>query len=168
MSDTSAKNAGSSKVEAKAFFENPFFNRSTVQRDFLLSYKSNEPHGQIWKCPSWNYIYLSRKQRSVRLSPHYDRISQTEFFRESQDCTAAHERAGTDLPCKNEEIPFLQGWSWICWTEISMLKSRTRNGLRTWRSFRLFGEKCRLLPILDLCSSDIVSYTISDRSVLVR
>ena len=30
----------------------------------------------------------------------------------------------------------------------------------------LFGEKLYLLPILDLCSSDLVSYTISDRPVL--
>ena len=32
--------------------------------------------------------------------------------------------------------------------------------------FRLFGEKLYLSPILDLCSSDLVSYTISDRPVL--
>ena len=32
--------------------------------------------------------------------------------------------------------------------------------------FGLFGEKLYLSPILDLCSSDLVSYTISDRSVL--
>ena len=32
--------------------------------------------------------------------------------------------------------------------------------------FSLFGEKLYLSPILDLHSSDLVSYTISDRSVL--
>ena len=32
--------------------------------------------------------------------------------------------------------------------------------------FHLFGEKLYLSPILDLCSSDLVSYTISDRPVL--
>ncbi len=32
--------------------------------------------------------------------------------------------------------------------------------------FNLFGQKLYLSPILDLCSSDIVSYTISDRPVL--
>lgn len=32
--------------------------------------------------------------------------------------------------------------------------------------FHLFGEKLYLSPILDLCSRDIVSYTISDRPVL--
>ena len=32
--------------------------------------------------------------------------------------------------------------------------------------FSLFGEKVYLSPILDLCSSDLVSYTISDRPVL--
>ena len=32
--------------------------------------------------------------------------------------------------------------------------------------FSLFGEKLYLSPILDLCSSDLVSYTISDRPVL--
>ena len=32
--------------------------------------------------------------------------------------------------------------------------------------FSLFGEKIYLSPILDLCSSDLVSYTISDRPVL--
>ena len=32
--------------------------------------------------------------------------------------------------------------------------------------FSLFGQKIYLSPILDLCSSDIVSYTISDRPVL--
>ena len=32
--------------------------------------------------------------------------------------------------------------------------------------FRLFGEKLYLSPVLDLCSSDLVSYTISDRPVL--
>lgn len=32
--------------------------------------------------------------------------------------------------------------------------------------FTLFGEKLYLSPILDLCSSDLVSYTISDRPVL--
>ena len=32
--------------------------------------------------------------------------------------------------------------------------------------FKLFGEKLYLSPILDLCSSDLVSYTISDRPVL--
>jgi len=32
--------------------------------------------------------------------------------------------------------------------------------------FNLFGQKIYLSPILDLCSSDIVSYTISDRPVL--
>ena len=32
--------------------------------------------------------------------------------------------------------------------------------------FRLFGEKLYLSPILDLCSSDLVSYTISERPVL--
>ena len=32
--------------------------------------------------------------------------------------------------------------------------------------FRLFGEKLYLSPILDLHSSDLVSYTISDRPVL--
>ena len=32
--------------------------------------------------------------------------------------------------------------------------------------FRLFGEKLYLSPILDLCSSDLVSYTISDHPVL--
>jgi len=32
--------------------------------------------------------------------------------------------------------------------------------------FSLFGEKLYLSPILDLCSSDMVSYTISDRPVL--
>ena len=32
--------------------------------------------------------------------------------------------------------------------------------------FSLFGEKLYLSPILDLCSSDLVSYTLSDRPVL--
>ena len=32
--------------------------------------------------------------------------------------------------------------------------------------FSLFGEKLYLSPILDLCSSDLISYTISDRPVL--
>ena len=32
--------------------------------------------------------------------------------------------------------------------------------------FRLFGEKLYLSPILDLHSSDLVSYTVSDRPVL--
>lgn len=32
--------------------------------------------------------------------------------------------------------------------------------------FSLFGKKLYLSPILDLCSSDLVSYTISDRPVL--
>ena len=32
--------------------------------------------------------------------------------------------------------------------------------------FQLFGQKIYLSPILDLCSRDIVSYTISDRPVL--
>ena len=32
--------------------------------------------------------------------------------------------------------------------------------------FSLFGEKLYLSPLLDLCSSDLVSYTISDRPVL--
>ena len=32
--------------------------------------------------------------------------------------------------------------------------------------FSLFGERLYLSPILDLCSSDLVSYTISDRPVL--
>ena len=32
--------------------------------------------------------------------------------------------------------------------------------------FSLFGEKLYLSPILDLCSSDLVSYTISDRPIL--
>ena len=32
--------------------------------------------------------------------------------------------------------------------------------------FSLFGEKLYLSPILDLCSSDLVSYTISDHPVL--
>ena len=32
--------------------------------------------------------------------------------------------------------------------------------------FSLFGQKLYLSPILDLCSSDLVSYTISDRPVL--
>ena len=32
--------------------------------------------------------------------------------------------------------------------------------------FKLFGEKLYPSPILDLCSSDLVSYTISDRPVL--
>jgi len=32
--------------------------------------------------------------------------------------------------------------------------------------FSLFGEKLYLSPILDLCSSDLVSYTISDQLVL--
>ena len=32
--------------------------------------------------------------------------------------------------------------------------------------FNLFGQKLYLSPILDLCSSDIVSYTISDRPIL--
>ena len=32
--------------------------------------------------------------------------------------------------------------------------------------FSLFGEKLYLSPILDLCSSDLVSYTISDRPAL--
>lgn len=32
--------------------------------------------------------------------------------------------------------------------------------------FSLFGEKLYLFPILDLCSSNLVSYTISDRPVL--
>ena len=32
--------------------------------------------------------------------------------------------------------------------------------------FGLFGEKLYLSPILDLCSSDLVCYTISDRPVL--
>lgn len=32
--------------------------------------------------------------------------------------------------------------------------------------FHLFGEKLYLSPILDLCSSNLVSYTISDRPVL--
>ena len=32
--------------------------------------------------------------------------------------------------------------------------------------FSLFGEKLYLSPILDLCSRDLVSYTISDRPVL--
>ena len=34
------------------------------------------------------------------------------------------------------------------------------------REFSLFGEKLRLSPILDLHSSDLVSYTISDRPAL--
>lgn len=32
--------------------------------------------------------------------------------------------------------------------------------------FSLFGEKLYLSPVLDLCSSDLVSYTISERPVL--
>lgn len=34
--------------------------------------------------------------------------------------------------------------------------------------FHLFGQKLYLSPILDLCSRNLVSYTISDRPVLSR
>ena len=64
----------------------------------------------------WERIYLEegpeglpRKQRKIRLSPHYNRTSQAQFSPESQDCPATYEGAGFSLPCQEEEVSFLQG-----------------------------------------------------------
>ncbi len=45
-------------------------------------------------------------------------------------------------------------------------ESRIRKGSRMWQSSACLEKKLYLSPILDLHSSDLVSYTISDRPVL--
>ena len=74
------------------------------------------------------------------------------------------------MPCQDEEVSFLQGRS-----GQSRAKS-VKPGLPCRQAesemvtdvteFSLFGEKLYLSPILDLHSSDLVGYTISDRPVL--
>ena len=51
--------------------------------------------------------YLPRKQRKIRLSPHYNRTSQAQFPPEPQDCPAAYEGVGLSLPCQDEEVSLL-------------------------------------------------------------
>ena len=74
------------------------------------------------------------------------------------------------MPCPNEKVSFLQG-------EVGKVAPNLLNRdfyadrpNQKWvtdvTEFSLFGEKLYLSPILDLCSSDLVSYTISDRPVL--
>ena len=58
-------------------------------------------------------------------------------------------------------------------TGVLLWKNGRKTHVEMWYSWTLmhwyrslFGEKLYLSPILDLCSSDLVSYTISDRPVL--
>ncbi|BAK97291.1 putative transposase [Oscillibacter valericigenes Sjm18-20] len=43
---------------------------------------------------------------------------------------------------------------------------RIKNGLQMSLSSTCLGGNCYLSPVLDLCSQDIVSYTVSDKPVL--
>ena len=94
----------------------------------------------------------------------------TENSSESQDRSAFNETAGTCLPCPNEEISFLQRRSWNDCSQSSATELYADKPNQKWvtdkTEFSLFGDKLYLSPILDLYSSDLVSYTISDRPVL--
>ena len=75
------------------------------------------------------------------------------------------------MSCQDEKISLLQGRSGQNRTKsvkpgLSHRKAKPEVGHRCDREFSLFGEKLYLSPILDLHSSDLVSYTISDRPVL--
>lgn len=74
------------------------------------------------------------------------------------------------MPCQNEENRSYKG-------EVGKVAANLLNRAfhaekmnQKWvtgvTEFSLLGEKLYLSPILDLCSSDLVSYTISDRAVL--
>ena len=70
----------------------------------------------------------------------------------------------------DEEISFVQGQSWKITPNLLNRDFRAEKPNQKWvtdvTEFSLFGEKLYLSPILDLHSSDLVSYTISDRPVL--
>ncbi len=66
----------------------------------------------------------------------------------------------------NEEISFYKGDVGTIAPNPSEPKLPNQKWVTVVTEFSLFGQKLYLSPILDLCSRNIVSYTISDRPVL--
>ena len=74
------------------------------------------------------------------------------------------------MACQDEEILFLQGEVGKIAPNLLNRDFYAEKPNQKWvidvTEFSQFGEKLYLSPILDLCSSDLVSYKISDRPVL--
>ena len=89
---------------------------------------------------------------------------------EPQDCPALMKKLGLVCRVRMKKISFLQGRSRQNCTKLLNRDFHAEKPNQKWGTdvteFSLFGEKLYLSPILDLHSTDLVSYTISDRPVL--
>lgn len=169
-SDANTKNAGSSKAEAETYFEYTSFNRSTAPCDFLLSCKKMHEVDKYEDVKAEiNAIYHENKGRYG-----YRRI------------TIALRSKGIYLNHKTVQR-LMKQLGLVCCVRIKKYRSykgevgkvepnllnrdfHAEKPNQKWvtdvTEFSLFGQKLYLSPILDLHSSYLVSYTISDRPVL--
>ena len=106
-----------------------------------------------------------------RLPPYYGRASQASILSEPQDCPAAHEEE-LGLVCRvrmKKHRSYKEETGKIAPNLLNRdfhADKPNQKWVTDVTEFSLFGEKLYLSPILDLHSSELVSYTISDRPVL--
>ena len=121
-------------------------------------------------CQRRNYGNLPRKQGKIRLPPYHDGTLQPGFALEPQDSPAAYEELGLVCRVRMKKYRSYKGETGKIAPNLLNRDFHADKPNQKWvtdvTEFSLFGEKLYLSPVLDLHSSDLVSYTISDRPVL--
>ena len=107
---------------------------------------------------------------TIWLSTYNSRTLQAQFTFESQDRSATYAGAGISCRVRMKKYRSYKGEVGKIAPNLLNREFRAENPNQKWvtdvTEFSLFGEKLYLSPILDLHSSDLVSYTISERPVL--
>lgn len=169
-SDASAENAGSSETKAKIFSQSSALNRSTAPCNFLLSLKQMQKEDKYASVKEEiTTIYHENRGRYG-----YRRITaelrKRTFSVNHKTVQRLMKELGLVCRVRMKKYRSYKG-------EVGKIASNLLNRdfhaekpNQKWvtdvTEFSLFGEKLYLSPILDLHSSDLVSYTISDRPVL--
>lgn len=169
-SDASTKNAGSSEAKAKTRTQYSALNRSTTPCHFLLSLKQMQKEGKYASVKEEiTTIYHENKGRYG-----YRRITaelrKRNFLLNHKTVQRLMKELGLVCRVRMKKYRSYKGEVGKIAPNLLNRDFRAEKPNQKWvtdvTEFSLFGEKLYLSPILDLCSSDLVSYTISDRPAL--
>lgn len=156
------KRPGRPKTKSEIFFISFAYSCSASLFSLLLPCQEDVQGGQICKCENGACRHLPREQRMIWLPADYHDAPWQRASRRPQDGPAAYEKTELGLPCRSEEMLFLQRRGWQDCSQFTEAGLLCRKANWKWAAnvteFSLSGQKLYLSPILDLHIGYLVSY----------
>ena len=136
----------------------------------LLLYQKAERAREVCRVERRDLLHCSREQGKIRLPSCDTGTAKPWISLQPQARHETDEAVGLKQQSTGEEVSFLQGEVGKIAPNLLERNFYAEKPNQKWvtdvTEFSLFGEKLYLSPVLDLCSEDLVSYTISNRPVL--